>query len=103
MKHFAFVLSMPSVNTHDGKWTGSGTYYAATREFPNESKLLNNFGEGVYLYNFGDGWVARVDVEKVTSREKYNIKRKSKGFFGYDWMVDSIIQNGKIIPEEELS
>ena len=56
-------------------------------------------GGEYFTYNFGDGWVARVSVRGVTPAEKRKIERNTKGFCGYDWMIDSIIRDGEILAE----
>jgi hypothetical protein len=54
---------------------------------------------GSYYYNFGDGWGASVSVRKVTAAQARKIERKSVGFCGYEWMIDSIIRDGEILVE----
>jgi hypothetical protein len=49
-----------------------------------------------YHYNFGDGWAAGVSVRTVDAAEARKLRRKSDGFSGYDWMIDSIVQHGEI-------
>ena len=92
-----FELSMPGCNSWDGKWSGEGGYYALVENIPNKKaeEILKTAG---YRYNFGDGWSAYVSVRQVDSREAAKIRRKSRGFCGYDWMVKSICKNLKIIP-----
>lgn len=98
MKHFIFKLSMPSNNAWNGKWTGEGKNYVKGRSLSNNDYRLNYFEEKSYFYDFGDGWVVRVDVKEVTAREERKANNKSNGFAGYDWMIDSIIDNGEIVP-----
>jgi len=52
--------------------------------------------KGYYRYDFGDGWAAGVTVRKVDTKEAGKIRRKTNGFCGYDWMVQSIQDHGKI-------
>ena len=49
-----------------------------------------------FYYDFQDGWGASVCVEKMAAIDGQKIMRKSKGFCGYDWMIDEIIQLGRI-------
>lgn len=49
-----------------------------------------------FYYNFGDGWGANVEVRVIDSRTKKRIERKNRGFAGYEWMIDSILEKGKI-------
>ena len=63
---------------------------AAQRQAINDS--------GYYYYNFGDGWGASVNVYILDgAKEASRLRRKSDGFCGYEWMIDSIITNGKIL------
>ena len=94
----AFYLSMPSNNAWNGRWTGEGGLYARTRTFRKDPELSKDY----YHYSFGDGWAAAVEVKKIDSREAARLRRKSVGFCGYDWMIDSILRNDKIIaPSQE--
>lgn len=49
-----------------------------------------------FYHRWEDGWTACVSVEKVDCREAQKIERKSDGFCGYDWMIESIIKYGEI-------
>lgn len=95
-----FELSMPSVGSWNGKWSGEGNLYAKVLSFSNSKagsvvaqRILNN---GPYYYNWGDGWGAEISVREVKGSETAKIKRKSKGFCGYDWMIDNIRFYGSI-------
>jgi len=99
MRYFSFVLSMPSNNAWDGKWSGAGKLYAIVKSLTNKSKLIPT--QKHYHYSFGDGWVAAVTVSEVTLAEAKKIRKQSIGFYGYDWMVDSIICYGMIAGREE--
>ena len=93
MAVFAFTLSMPSNNAWNGKWTGDGDFYAKTRTV---SEKAADSLKDYYSYDFGDGWRAAVEVKRVDSRTAAKIRKKSSGFCGYDWMIDSILQHGEI-------
>jgi len=101
----SFTLSMPNIGSWNGKWTGEGTLYARVINFGRSKKADAKANEiltkGYYHYNFGDGWSAGISVKAVSSKEAAMIRRKSKGFYGYDWMIDSIRHNGKIISPSE--
>lgn len=92
-----FLLTMPHVGSWNGKWTGEGDVYAIVRSV----KCYPNCTEGDYLYSWGDGWVANVEVRRVTTVEANKYLKKSKGFSGYDWMVDSILNYGEILNSAE--
>jgi len=97
----SFALSMPNVGSWNGKWTGEGTLYAKVINFGRSQKANDKareiLAQGYYRYDFGDGWSAGVSVKAVSPKEATSIRRKSKGFCNYDWMVDSIRLDGKII------
>ena len=85
-----FTLSMPNVGSWNGKWSGTSNSYAVKRKV--NRKIVESLIGKSFYYNFGDGWGANVSVKTVKNREKVSGK-----FCGYDWMIDSIIKNGKII------
>jgi len=95
-----FKLSMPNIGSWNKKWSGEENYYSriisfrgkAKKEKANKILLQENF-----YYNFGDGWGAMVSVRQVNSRDAVKIRKKSNGFYGYDWMINSIIEKGDIV------
>lgn len=93
----SFELSMPSNNSWDGRWSGQDDVYVVVRRF---SKMPEVDGKqlagGRFSYSFGDGWVAAVTVRVVTSAAAAKLRKQSKGFCGYNWMIDSILSYGKI-------
>lgn len=89
---------MPSAGSWNGKWSGNGRVYAKIRKLDKKKEVVLDGTS--YSYRWDDGWCARVDVCKVDAKEANKIRRKSVGFYGYDWMIDSIIKHGKIILEE---
>ena len=91
-----FRLSMPNNNSWSGKWTGENNFYAIVK---NLSKATINriMGTGYYRYSFGDGWTAGILVSEISPQNARKVRRKSRGFCGYDWMVQSIIEHNKII------
>lgn len=99
----AFELSMPNCNSWNGRWTGrwtgEGRAYIRTKTFRG-AKSITKASEliGYHYYSFGDGWGAGVHVREVDSAEARRIRKKSAGFHGYDWMIESLLQNGLIKP-----
>ena len=92
-----FILTMPNVGSWNGNWSGERQIYARTRKgILRGKKLYPNLNEGGYYYNFGDGWGAHVRVSYVTPGESKSTMKKSQGFLGYEWMIDSILANGEI-------
>ena len=96
-----FKLSMPGISSWNGKWSGSDDFYAVVKNIGSTKKAKEKGKEilktGYYTYSFGDGWRAGIDVTEVNSKDTRKIRAKSKGFCGYDWMVDSILMDGKIV------
>jgi hypothetical protein len=64
-------------------------------------KILAGKERNSWYYNFGDGWGASVSVVKVLAGEKNKRERISKGFSGYDWMIDEILKYGRILERQE--
>lgn len=89
----AFTLSMSRVGSWNGRWTGENKTYAKVRQI---SKDKAPGLVGSYSYAWSDGWSARVDVKIIDGREAARLRKKSSGFCGYEWMIDNIIQHGKI-------
>ena len=52
-------------------------------------RILN---QEYYSYHWDDGWTVRVTINKVNGNESRRLNRKSLGFYGYDWMINSIIK-----------
>jgi hypothetical protein len=100
MKNVAFILTMPGNNSWNGKWSGDGKLFAKVRSMSsakkNKEKLDNVLKSSPYYHRWEDGWVARVDVKMVDTNERKKLEEDSKGFCGYDWMIDSIIKDGII-------
>lgn len=95
----SFELTMPNVGSWNGKWTGSSDPHFIFRKVPKKvgEKLLDGKEQQNYYYNFGDGWGANIEVKVIDAKTKNKLSKINKGFYGYDWMVDSILKNDKII------
>lgn len=89
----SFELSMPGVNSWNGKWSGEEQVHAVVK---NLQLKRFPFKLGYYTYNFGDGWRAGITVREVDAGTARMIRKKSVGFCGYDWMIDSILRDGQI-------
>ena len=89
-----FELSMPSRSSWNGKWSGDEKKFLLVRPIRNEKDAELS---GKYFgHAFGDGWVAGVDITTVDAAGARAARKKSAGFCGYDWMVDSILRCGEI-------
>ena len=100
-----FKLSMPGNNAWNGKWSGDGKLFAILKRFTTKKGYAMADAVlvgGHYNYSFGDGWRARIDVTEIDAKAATEMRKKSCGFCGYDWMVDSILTAGVILPDAEL-
>lgn len=95
MKRVEFRLSMPGVASWDGRWSGAAKNFAIVKSLTDRRvrELLEGNAEVAWVYNFGDGWCAEVTARVVEKGERL---RRSDGFCGYGWMVDSILADGEI-------
>lgn len=91
----AFTLSMPNVASWDGKWSGEGRPYVKVHTI-NGPKAIDLTCKGSFYYDFGDGWGASVGVRRVDSATAKKLRKQSKGFCGYEWMIREIIDYGRI-------
>jgi len=92
-----FTLTMPNRGSWNGHWTGENELHAIVRTERNVPKDI--IGKS-FEYNWDDGWTAKIEVEKVDCKTANKIRKNSKGFCGYDWMVKSLIKKGYIEVEE---
>jgi hypothetical protein len=94
---------MPNCGSWNNRWSGEGRLYARVRSITKDMQNKYNIKEKLdkgYYYNFGDGWGANISVEQIDSKAANKLRKNSKGFCGYDWMIDSILKNNKIIYEK---
>lgn len=98
MKRIEFTLSMPSRASWNGQWSGEGKHYAIVRALP-DAKADELLKEKSWYYSWSDGWGALVCVREL---KKGELAKKSAGFYGYDWMVDSILIRGEILAAHEV-
>ena len=92
-----FSLEMPGCGSWNGKWTGHGKKYSISKRIINRRKSIYPLlKEASYLYDFKDGWVARVNVVFTTKTLAVQAEKESDGFCGYEWMVNSLLKKGKI-------
>lgn len=100
----SFELTMPNVGSWNGKWSGAAKKYYKHRTVGVQQirQLLGpDKKRRSFYYNFGDGWGANVFVEQVSAREKSRRERVSAGFYGYEWMISSILEFGKILNDAQ--
>lgn len=105
MKYIAFRLTMPVVTSWNGKWSGEGKCHAIVVKITEEAykrrrKELDTLKGGQFTYEFSDGWEAFIDTSFVSEDEAKKLVKQSVGFAGYDWMVASILDHGKIVSSD---
>lgn len=95
--YLSFTLGMPGVNTWNGGWSGDGQLFVIVKTFRKPPQVEGeNIAPCSYTYNFGDGWCASVDAEVIDAKKARQLRRKSQGFCGYEWMVEEILEFGRI-------
>ena len=100
---FIFELKMPNRGSWNDRWSGDDEKYTISREVtktywqskPHLKKIWDKVVEkgktASFFYHWNDGWTAEVQIRKAKPRE-----RAINRFYGYSWMIDSIIECGKI-------
>jgi hypothetical protein len=102
MEYRVFILTMPSNNAWNGKWTGEGRLFCIVKRYQKNSPILKNVDKSnCHYYDFGDGWGAFVKIERIDADKAKLYRKKSKGFYGYDWMVNEIEEHGRILSRTE--
>ena len=104
-----FEYGHTSVGSWNGDWAGRGATYA--KQVAVDAKKLKELKElGVsteigskssFFYDFGDGWKAKVWMTVGYKKDFKDIMKVSKGFLGYDWMIDEILSFGRILSKDE--
>ena len=87
-------LTMPNIGSWNGKWSGENNRHTKIFSTSKSNKMDEFIGN--YLFNFGDGWSANVEVRKPLPKEKV-----SDRFCGYDWMIASIKKYKKIVIQQQ--
>ncbi len=95
----AFTLRMPSVGSWNGQWSGQGLVYAIVKSYQGKRVEAAKKLIGSHRYAWSDGWAASISVTEVDRKEAARLRRKSDGFCGYEWMVESLETHGDIRAE----
>jgi len=108
MTILSFELTMPNVGSWNGKWTGADRKYYVIRKVSDRYlkskdhlKELIEKGQDSWHYSWNDGWGANVRVQKIDSIEAAKRRKLSKGFAGYEWMINSILFYGEIMNDAQ--
>ena len=98
-----FELSMPRVNSWNGRWSGQDDVHVKmiTRRSKNEVEEIKKLDGQSWWHHWEDGWSACVTARIVDAKEAAKLRKKNRGFCGYDWMVESILRFGEIRYKED--
>ena len=100
-----YVLTMPGAPTWNGRTSYNENLYAKCRPVGRSDKARARaaeiIAEGPYRYHWNDGWCASVSVSEVSTADARRIAKRSCGFGGYEWMIDSIERDLKILAPHE--
>jgi hypothetical protein len=101
----AFELSMPNRGSWDGKWSGEDRRYIILKTVRSEKDIKNALSlMGNHHYSWDDGWGASIDIYEIDSSESRKLQKyKKNGFCGYEWMVSSLWNHGRIMNSLEIS
>ena len=90
----SFRLSMPGVGSWNGRWTGEGQLFCKVMSLPRDKAAP--LVDRSFDYVFGVGWRASVSVRQVDAKEARKLRKATRGFCGYEWMIASILKHGRI-------
>lgn len=102
----AFILTMPGVASWNGRWSGQDDLHCRVENLGTTLKAAvkgrKALDGGPYFYRWPDGWCAKVEVREVDAMEGRKLAKASKGFCGYEWMIESIYRHGRILADHEV-
>jgi len=96
-----FELSMPNRGSWNGRWSGENDCYCIVKSIASKEKCEALLAERSWYYDWDDGWGASISVKAVDASTARKYRKNSRGFCGYDWMVDSILAHGAIYANEK--
>ena len=96
MGMIVFELTMPSRGSWNGKWSQESKCHVRIKS---ERNVPKEYWNQDFYYRWDDGWEACVSVRRMDAKEARRLEKKSVGFCGYDWMIESICENGMIEPK----
>ena len=99
MRYLSYTLTIPRNNSWNNKWSGDNQLFCRIRKIREPAVKTSSeyqLAGQSFFYDFGDGWTACIKVKEVTLAEANNLKKNSRGFSSYDWMIASLIKNGEI-------
>ena len=92
---------MPNRGSWNGRWSGENNLYVVVESFSQKAadKILS---QPSYYYRWDDGWGASIKVKAVDGVEARRLKKLSRGFCGYEWMLKSIFLYGAIYADDQI-
>lgn len=97
---------MPNRGSWNGRWSGENNLYAVVKTFGRGKKASERcaklIASGSWYYRWEDGWGASIKVRQVDATEARRIRKASRGFCGYEWMIESILKYDKILAGHEI-
>ena len=104
MSYLIFELSIPGRASWNGRWSGEETVYAIVKPIGRSrsarAKADELLSKRYFSHSWSDGWRASITVTETDGCGARKMRKRSKGFCGYDWMVTEIILYGDIRPYE---
>ena len=95
-----FELTMPNKGSWNGKWSGEKNRHIRIKsEKSIDKNIINKIIDKNYYYTWDDGWTACISIYKLPAKEARKLEKLSTGFYGYDWMITSILKYNKITKE----
>lgn len=92
-----FELTMPNRGSWNGRWSGERDVHIITKtDRQIGKKRIEELDGRSFYYSWDDGWGALVSCRVIDAAESRRLKKRNRGFCGYDWMVSSIIANDQI-------
>lgn len=92
-----FELTMPNSGSWNGRWSGENdTHIIIKTDRQIGKKRIDELDGRHFYYRWDDGWTACVSARIVDRGEAAKLRKRNRGFCGYDWMVRSIIADDEI-------
>lgn len=88
-----FELTMPHRGSWNNNWSGEKERHIRVRD---ELAVPKEIWNKDFYYRWDDGWEACIEVRRLPASEARKLEKLSAGFAGYDWMISSLMEHGKI-------
>lgn len=107
IRYLVFTLTMPNRGSWNGRWSGEDDLYAIVKPIAGtqnaQEKARTLLDGGSWYYRWDDGWGASISVQSAEGQQVRAIRKKSRGFCGYDWMANNILSHGSPKDKKELA